>query len=126
VSLQSIFSSLRNALIWPIISSVTSLERSLGREAALTNLLLSSMYYHSAIHNTPRYAQGDRLLRFGFKAFSQNDEDGILEEIFRRIGTTSKFFVEFGVESGVENNTRLLLLKSWSGVWLVGDPSVSA
>jgi hypothetical protein len=35
----------------------------------------------------PRYADPKRLLRHGFKVYSQHDEDGIIQEIFRRIGT---------------------------------------
>ena len=42
------------------------------------------------ILNEPRNMEEKRLLRFGFKAYSQNDEDGIIAEIFNRIGTTSK------------------------------------
>jgi hypothetical protein len=40
--------------------------------------------------------------------FSQNGEDGILAALFGRLGTTSRAFVEFGVEDGAECNTRLL------------------
>lgn len=58
------------------------------------------------------------LIPYGFKVFSQNDEDGIIEEIFNRIGTTNKIFVEFGVSSGLETNTLLLLHKGWHGVWI--------
>ena len=59
--------------------------------------------------------------------YSQNGEDGILTEIFRRIGTTDRFFVEFGVEDGSENNTRYLLQKQgWSGVWVEGSPDQAA
>lgn len=36
------------------------------------------------------------LERYGYKVYSQNDEDGIIAEIFNRIGTTDKRFVEFG------------------------------
>ena len=42
----------------------------------------------------PRYADPKRLLRYGFKVYSQHDEDGIIQEIFRRIGTSSRTFVE--------------------------------
>jgi len=63
-----------------------------------------------------------RLAGYGFKAFSQNDEDGILQEIFRRIGTTAKCFVEFGCGDGLENNTAYLLLSGWSGLWLDACP----
>ena len=53
--------------------------------------------------------------------YSQNGEDGIIAEIFARIGTTNRVFVEFGVGDGAENNSAYLLLKSWSGFWFDGD-----
>lgn len=58
---------------------------------------------------------------FGYKVYSQNDEDGIIEEIFNRIGTTNKTFVEFGVGNGLENNTHYLVHKGWNGLWLEGN-----
>src|SRR6516164_6980128 len=54
----------------------------------------------------PRNADPKRLLRYGFKVYSQCDEDGIIQEIFRRIGTGNRVFVEFGVETGVECNRQ--------------------
>jgi hypothetical protein len=57
------------------------------------------------------------LNHFEFKAFSQSGEDGILREIFRRIGTTSKSFIEIGVGDGTENNTVFLLHTGWVGSW---------
>lgn len=77
------------------------------------------------LFQNPRYASSQRLNRFEHKVYSQNGEDGIIEEIFNRIGTTDKFFVEFGVGNGLENNTAYLLIKDWQGVWLEGHhPSV--
>ncbi len=62
-------------------------------------------------------AAGD-LRGFDWKGYSQNGEDGIIREIFHRIGTTNKFFVEFGVETGAECNTRLLAQhEQWSGLY---------
>ena len=61
------------------------------------------------------------LLRYGCKVYSQNDEDGIIAEIFRRIGTTNRVFIEFGVEAGLENNTLRLLLEGWRGLWIEGS-----
>ena len=58
---------------------------------------------------------------YGFKVYSQNDEDGILEEIFNRVGTTNKIFIEFGVQNGLECNTHYLLFKGWRGLWIDGD-----
>lgn len=66
----------------------------------------------------PRYADPKRLLRHGFKVYSQHDEDGIIQEIFRRIGTSARTFVEFGVETGVECNTVKLLIEGWRGLWI--------
>ena len=44
----------------------------------------------------------------GRRIYSQNDEDGVIEEIFNFIGTTNKIYVEFGASDGQECNTRLL------------------
>ncbi|MCL1946871.1 MAG: hypothetical protein FWF51_06960 [Chitinivibrionia bacterium] len=63
--------------------------------------------------NNPLY-----LERFGFKVYSENDEDGIIEEIFNRIKTVSKTFVEFGVQNGLVSNGHYLLHKGWKGLWI--------
>lgn len=65
-----------------------------------------------------------RLFPYGFKGYSQNDEDGILEEIFRRINATRRTFVEFGAGEGAQNNTLYLLLSGWHGLWI--DSSASS
>jgi hypothetical protein len=67
------------------------------------------------------YSAPKRLERYGFRSFSQNDEDGILQEIFRRVGTAGRTFVEFGVQEGLQNNTRLLLYQGWRGLWIEAD-----
>ncbi|MEJ0076510.1 MAG: hypothetical protein WDO17_13860 [Alphaproteobacteria bacterium] len=66
----------------------------------------------------PRYADPKRLLRYGFKVYSQHDEDGIIQEILHRIGTASRTFIEIGVETGVECNTAKLLIEGWRGLWI--------
>jgi hypothetical protein len=70
----------------------------------------------------PRHADPKRLLRYGFKIYSQNDEDGIIQEIFRRIGVAARTFVEFGVATGSECNTVKLLIEGWRGLWMEADP----
>jgi hypothetical protein len=55
------------------------------------------------------------------KVFSQNGEDGIIEWIFDTIGTTNKYFVEFGVEDGTECNSKYLReKKGWQGLMMDG------
>jgi hypothetical protein len=70
-----------------------------------------------------RYADPKRLSRHGWRAFSQADEDGLIEEIFRRIGTRSRRFLEIGAGDGLENNTAYLLASGWSGTWIEADPA---
>lgn len=65
-----------------------------------------------------------RLELHGFRALSQYDADGILAEIFRRIGEEHRSFVEFGTGDGLENNTAYLLGQGWRGLWLEGDETM--
>lgn len=72
---------------------------------------------------TPRYANHPlRLVNFGYQAYSQNDEDGIIQEIYGRIGVETHTFVEIGVDTGNECNTANLLVSGWSGTWIEGNP----
>lgn len=66
-------------------------------------------------HEDPKF-----LEKYGYKVYSQNDEDGIINEIFNRIGTKNKTFIEFGVSDGLESNCHSLLLQGWSGLWIEG------
>lgn len=72
----------------------------------------------TSIRNSPRHQDPKSLVPFGYKIYSQNDEDGIIREIFTRIGTTNKTFVEFGVDDGKECNTFALLFDGWRGLWI--------
>ena len=54
---------------------------------------------------------------FEQRVFSQTKGDGIIRIIFDKIGVTNKFFVEFGVQSGIECNSRYLRdIKKWNGL----------
>jgi hypothetical protein len=72
---------------------------------------------------SPRYQEPRRLNQHGYGLYSQADEDGILAEMFHRIGVTNKTFVEFGIGDGLENNTHALLLDGWRGHWIEGSES---
>jgi hypothetical protein len=75
---------------------------------------------------TPRFKDPLRLLASGYKVFSQNQEDGMIAEAFRRIGTTSQRFIEFGVQDGLECNSAFLLTQGWRGAWIEGSAANAA
>lgn len=84
-----------------------------------TRLLQEGFY--SALMQTPRYTDPKRLMRSERQVFSQNGEDGVIREIFNRIGETDRSFVEVGVGNGLENNTAYLLQRGWKGLWIDGS-----
>lgn len=59
--------------------------------------------------------------QFERRITSQNGEDGIIAEVFRRIGTTNRYFVEFGVDEGDVCNSAHLAHTGWSGLMIEGD-----
>lgn len=69
----------------------------------------------------PRYGDPVRLHRYQAQICSQNGEDGMLREIFRRIGTTNRIFAEVGIGDGNQNNSAFLLAQGWTGFWIEGD-----
>jgi hypothetical protein len=99
---------------------IGKLERALEniRQVAILDLSIQCAREVRELLAEPRYAAPGRLERHGRKVYSQSDEDGILEEIFRRIGVASRSFVEFGVQDGKECNTLKLLLEGWRGLWI--------
>jgi hypothetical protein len=54
--------------------------------------------------------------------FSQFGEDGVIAELVRRVGAPTRYFVEFGAETGLEGNCLLLASAlGWSGLLIEGD-----
>jgi hypothetical protein len=58
---------------------------------------------------------------YGYKIYSQCDEDGIIAYIFSRIGEGDRVFVEIGCSDGLENNSHALVLNGWRGAWFDAD-----
>jgi hypothetical protein len=58
--------------------------------------------------------------------YSQNYEDANIAEIYARIGEGSRVFVEVGVGDGSECNTRALLDRGWTGLWIESNPDAVA
>jgi hypothetical protein len=63
------------------------------------------------------------LTPYEHQVFSQNGEDGVICEIFRRIGVASGSFVEFGVDTGQEGNCVFLAdVLGWRGLFMDAYP----
>jgi hypothetical protein len=66
----------------------------------------------------------DALRAAEFQTFSQWGEDGIIQFLLGKVPIANPLFVEFGVESYVESNTRFLLVNdNWRGVIIDGGTS---
>ena len=81
------------------------------------NRMLVEINYNNLIKDK-RYIDSRNLINYGFKVYSQADEDGIIDEILNRISFSSKTFIELGVQNGKECNTLYLLKSGWKGLWV--------
>lgn len=63
---------------------------------------------------------------YGRKIFSQNDEDGLVLEIIKRIGLNkeSAYFAEFGIGDGTECNSIILAMLGYKGIWVGNEELV--
>jgi hypothetical protein len=99
----------RDSFIWNTLASL---------RAALQKL--ERVKWHAVSLRLP-FGPIRNLNHYECKIYSQNGEDGILQAIFRKIGVTNKYAVEFGVEDGSECNTRYLIeKKGWTGLRMDG------
>ncbi len=63
------------------------------------------------------------LVEYKSDVTSQGGEDGIIAEIFNRIGSTNKWCSEFGASNGIHdsNSYNLIVNLGWSGVLIEAD-----
>ena len=101
-----------------------SIKRLMGiNEESAAILSYAQMMYYSLRNKERREILGGEKYKLStnlniheFQVFSQSGQDGIIAEIFRRIGLKNKQFVEFGVGAGggMQNNSMYLINKSYS------------
>jgi hypothetical protein len=107
----------------PIVKELNHIARILESQHRFTNAVQLAQLVDFQLENHPRFGDPKRLLRFQTQVCSQGHEDGIIHEIFTRIGHTNRVFVEVGVGNGKENNTAFLLSQGWTGFWIDGNSS---
>ena len=106
----------------PVIRELDRTVQSLTRVETAITALTAQQFLEWKRSTDPRYSDPKRLQRHFFQVCSQSGEDGIIQEIFRRIGTTNRVFFESGVGDGIENNTSFLLSLGWTGYWIDANP----
>jgi tetratricopeptide (TPR) repeat protein len=87
--------------------------------AARKNLELATAHLNRLDYATATKQRAPRFLNLQTaerKVYSQNGEDGVIESLFAELGTTNKFFVEFGCDNGWECNGAYLLEQDWTGL----------
>ncbi|NIA67898.1 FkbM family methyltransferase [Pelagibius litoralis] len=108
-------------LVWAIKDGQRDLYRLRRDQEILLWSVLRSEY--RSLIESDKFSDTKRLNAFGYALYSQADEDGILAEIFKRIGVGPRTFVEFGCGNGLENNTHALILDGWRGLWMDANES---
>jgi hypothetical protein len=112
----------------PLVGDVRAIRHELAVQRQQLQTLQTTLQTASAtvlndfqLESHPRYGDRKRLLRYAAQVTSQNGEDGMINEIFRRIQHTNRIFVEVGMGDGSENNTAFLLTQGWRGFWIDGN-----
>ena len=81
------------------------------------------------LHTAAQGSSEPRLPRWNGRIFSQLGADGMLWKLFEDLGTTNRFFVEFGTQDGLSCNSRTLRLDcGWDGLMMdggVANPSMN-
>ena len=101
-------------------SQVENFQRFIGTYDMLKVQSMQQEAEYSRLKQEMRVTYPDNLALSGQKIYSQTDEDGIIEEIFKRI-PNNKTFLEIGIQTGIECNSLFLLLKGWKGTWVEGS-----
>ena len=105
--------------------SLSSIKRTIKNRLGLTGLherLIDIQQAIGRIETSQMINSSNSINDAEFKVFSQRGQDGIIQFIINRIDITKSKFIEFGVESYIEANTRFLLTNnSWDGLVIDGS-----
>lgn len=94
--------------------------KSLNKKINVVNEILIDFRTQSIINNNYQELNNE-LNKYEYQVYSQNGEDGLINEILRRLDIKNGTFVEIGVQNGLETNTTYLLMQGWKGLWIEAD-----
>jgi len=99
----------------PLVNKLSKLESQIEE-----NRILLAKVHINNIKSLKNYPS--RLSDVEFKVFSQWGEDGIIQFLISRVPIENEIFIEFGVETYHESNTRFLLMNNdWRGLIMDGN-----
>ncbi|WP_448519213.1 hypothetical protein [Rhodoflexus sp.] len=91
-------------------------------EATLANRLLLGSMAARQLRAQLQSGTSMTLQESEFQVFSQFGDDGIIQYLIEKLKPLPEIFIEFGVESYREANTRFLLMhNNWRGLIIDGD-----
>lgn len=112
--IQRLFEKINNTMN-AVLSINQNLDKINNKLNVMNEILLD---IHSATDIQDNF---NELNNFEYQVYSQNGEDGLLNEILNRLNIKTGFFIEIGVQDGLETNTTYLLMKGWKGLWIEAD-----
>lgn len=111
-------------LIYEALREISGVLQDIRQEVASLRKTEAIRSIENEWSSNERFRDPIRLLSFAAQVNSQNGEDGMIAEIFRRIGSESKCFVEIGLQDGRESNTAFLIACGWTGYWIDGGTAM--
>jgi hypothetical protein len=111
--------------LWAYNSQVQRNDQTHGLLSALAHRPLAAGVPHMMFDETLAWARG--LRRYERLMGSQQGEAGLIDEIFRYIGATNRYFVDFGTACAWSNQAHLVRYYGWRGLGMegrdCGDPA---
>ncbi len=90
----------------------------LSRRLDVNSMLLGKLH----VDRIQKVERVNSLREVEFRVYSQGGEDGIIQWLIARVPIEERSFIEFGVESYMEANTRFLLINDdWKGLVIDGN-----
>jgi hypothetical protein len=87
---------------------------------------LEMAFARGALNVATRRVDAVRPSSWEFSAFSQNGEDGVIDQLLSLVAVPNRYFIEVGAGDGLENNSSYLAFaKKYNGIMVEGDKAKS-